>query len=222
MNSDLISKAVGRRFTELCSERVRNLAPPSFGEMSPFVSSVRQQLLDTSPGSLKSSSSSLTIPADWMEVDSDCLESLRRLSLGEPLPHQTGAPAPGSAFLQELKTTGKEPRRSFQLLAARYACPLNFALPAEDDVREYVLMRLMVHDRVQVEKASIGAVESDNLLLNLNLVAIHAAAAHDLRFLDALNYYYELMPATWRPNSRHGWLLASYFALYSRALTVWL
>jgi hypothetical protein len=222
MNSDLISKAVGRRFTELCSERVAYLAPQSFGGMNTFVSSVQQQLLNTSPGALKNSFSSFAIPADWIEVGSDCLESLRLLSLGEPLPHQTGAPAPGSAFLQELKTTSKEPQRGFQLLTARYACPFNFALPAEDEVREYVLMRLMVQDRTQVEKGSIVAADSDNLLLKLNLVAIHAAAAHDLRFLDALNYYYELMPATWRPDSEHGWLLASYFALYSRALVAWL
>ena len=222
MNSDLISKAVGRRFTELCSERVANLAPQSFGEMKTFVSSVRQHLLSASPGALKKSISSFAIPADWGEVDSDCLESLRLLSLGEPLPHQTGAPAPASQFLRELKATSKDPQSGFQLLAARYACPLNFALPAEDDVREYVLMRLMVQDRTHVEKGSMVAAHSDNLLLKLNLVGIHAAAARDLRFLDALNYYYELLPATWRPDSGHGWLLASYFALYSRALVAWL
>ena len=61
-----------------------------------------------------------------------------------------------------------------------------------------------------------GAVNSDDLLLRLNLCALYASRASDLRFLDALNYYYELLPAGWQPRGRNPWLLASYLALYAR------
>jgi len=80
------------------------------------------------------------------------------------------------------------------------------------------------------------AVNSNDLLLKLNLTAIQALIAPpivaaqidnasltiDLRFLDALNYYHELIPANWRPHAQHHWLLVSYLALYTRALTAWL
>jgi len=55
-------------------------------------------------------------------------------------------------------------------------------------------------------------------LLKLNLISVHASTAIDLRFLDALNYYYELLPVTVFPESQHAWLLISWFALYARAL----
>ena len=112
--------------------------------------------------------------------------------------------------------------RRFQLLTKRYSCPLNFSQSAEDGIREHVLTRLMAHDRARIEKTSVEAVESSDLLLRLNLVALHAARVPDLRFLDALNYYYELLPRSWRPQTQHGWLLISYFALYARALMAWI
>ena len=123
-------------------------------------------------------------------------------------------------FLNQLKVRTGAPEAAFDPLAERYAWPLNFSFPAEDDIREYVLMRLMTADRARIENNSAGAVNTDDLLLKLNLISVHAATATDLRFLDALNYYYELLPVT-GPESQHGWLLISWFALYARALNSW-
>ena len=76
----------------------------------------------------------------------------------------------------------------------------------------------MTADRARIENNSPGAVNADDLLLKLNLISVHASAATDLRFLDALNYYYELLPVNWHPESPHARLLISWFALYARAL----
>ena len=51
-------------------------------------------------------------------------------------------------------------------------------------------------------------------------IIVHASFTTDLRFLDALNYYYELLPSNWHPMSKHNWLLASYWSFFARALTV--
>ena len=94
-------------------------------------------------------------------------------------------------------------------------------MPAEEAIREFILMRLMVSFRGRIEKGSMAAVDADDLLLLLNLVAVHATMTTDLRFLDALNYYYELLPAAWHPNTNHAWLLVCYLGLYTRALRLW-
>ena len=125
-------------------------------------------------------------------------------------------PPPGEFVSQlKVKTAAREP--VFSLLTERYAWPLNFSFPPEDDIREYLLMRLMTADRARIESSSADAVNTD-LLLKLNLISVHAATATDLRFLDALNYYYELLATTKFPESQHAWLLISWFALYARAL----
>lgn len=126
-------------------------------------------------------------------------------------------PAPGE-FLNQLKVKTAARESVFSLLSERYAWPLNFSFPAEDDIREYLLMRLMTADRARVESNSSGAVNAEDLLLKLNLISVHASCATDLRFLDALNYYYELLATAEFPESQHAWLLISWFALYARAL----
>ena len=124
-------------------------------------------------------------------------------------------------FLNQLKLNSAAREPAFSLLAERYAWPLNFSFRAEDDIREYLLMRLMTAYRARIEKNSAGAVNTDDLLLKLNLISVHAATGTDLRFLDALNYYYELLPVNWHPESQHPGLLISWFALYARALNSW-
>ena len=55
------------------------------------------------------------------------------------------------------------------------------------------------------------------------VLALHASRASDLRFLDALNYYYELLPVGWQPKAtQHKQLLISFFALYARVLAAWI
>jgi hypothetical protein len=220
---ELIAKAVRRRFNELRLERLSQLTLEKFDAASAvFISQTRERLLNAAPEDLKNSLPAPNAPDSWMESDADCLASLRRLSLNEPLRLRAAPHPPSETFLQDLNACGREPVRRFQLLNTRYRCPLNFALDSEAEVREYVLMRWMVQDRSRLEKDSLAAINSDDLLLKLNLTAIAAARNDDLRFLDALNYYYELLPATWQPPASHGWLVVSYYALYAHALAAWI
>lgn len=218
MNTDLISTAVARRLAEVC-ERLHELDPQTFGEMGFFATSVREALLNQPDGISKLTR--FAEPEEWIAADSDCLTSIRMLALHGPKTMPRAPHPPADEFLNQLKvkTAAREP--VFDLLAERYAWPLNFCFHLEEGVREYLLMRLMTADRTRIESDSAGAVNTDDLLLKLNLIAVHAATATDLRFLDALNYYYELLPANWYPESQRSWLLVSWLALYARALQSW-
>ena len=217
---ELISRALNERFRELCAERISHLAPERFGEMESFVSQVRELLSQASPTKINHPTD-VNATDSWWLSETDCLSSLRMLSLGTPLQLRPGPP-PIDSFIKSLDACRSNPEQRFQLLAERYACPLNFRSSGEDEAREYVLTRLMARDRAEIEKKSIGALESSDLLLRLNLVAVHAASGSDLRFLDALNYYYELLPTGWQPQGQSNWLLVSNFALYARALAAWI
>lgn len=224
MRRELISKALKKRLGELCSEGVAQLRRAQADEAeAAFVSRLREQFESAAFTNLTGTLSGLNAPESWMEANGDCLSCLRQLSLGQALQLRSAAPhPPATPFLQLLNAARREPERRFQLLAERYACPLNFALPAEAEIREHVMERLMVQDRAQIERSSIEAVKADDLLLRLNFVALQASLTSDLRFLDAVNYYYELLPQMWQPQAQHGWLLFSYFGLYARALAAWL
>lgn len=215
MNKERISTAVARRLGEV-RERVNGFDPETFGDAGFFLTSVKELLL-AQPDRI-SSLTPFSPPTEWVSADTDCLTSLRVLSLhGTKTMPRAPHPSPDD-FLNQLKikTAAHEPL--FDLLAERYAWPLNFSFHAEDDIREYLLMRLMTADRARIENNSASAVNTDDLLLKLNLISVQASTATDLRFLDALNYYYELLPVNWHPESQHAWLLISWFALYARAL----
>ena len=140
------------------------------------------------------------------------------LAADEPVEF-TEAVAPDEAgFFNDLQACIREPQRRFELLTARYLHPLNIAAPSEQRVREHLLERLMVADRSRIEQYSLHVLNADDLLLKLNLIAIFASFTSDLRFLDALNYYYELLPSDWRPESPHSWLRMSFLSFYLRAL----
>ena len=213
---DLIVSALNGRLHELRRKHILRLAADSFGEDAAFVLQMQKQLADASlecMGALP-----LLINA-WMDCETDCLSSLRALSLGEPLRLREGVP-PAPKVLQALDEQKRNPERRFRLLTERYSCPLNVALASENEICEHILARLMVQDRATIERKSLSTVCADDLLLKLNLVAIAARIKSDLRFLDALNYYYELLPADWVPRANDAWLLASYLGLYARALAV--
>jgi hypothetical protein len=212
---ELVSNALTERLREL-RVVVAQLVPVDFGEMSTFVSKVQRLIADAAADAVPKG---LQQPTYWVESDSDCLGSLRKLALGESIQFQPGEQPQTKSFLQELRSMPSDSERRFLLLAQRYSCPVNFALAAENETREFVLERLMVQDRRRVEKDSIDVAGTADLLLRLNLVAVYAGHTSDLRFLDALNYYYELIPSNWRPHAQHDWLMVSYFAFYARALT---
>jgi hypothetical protein len=218
MNKELISTAVTRRLSEV-RERVNRFDPETFGDAGFFLTSVKEVLL-AQPDRV-STLTPFSPPADWVAADTDCLTSLRVLSLHGPKTMSRTAHPPADEFLNQLKVKSAARESAFGLLAARYAWPSNFSFDAEDEVREFLLRRLMTTDRTRIENNSASAVNADDLLLKLNLISVHASTGTDLRFLDALNYYYELLPVTMYPESQHAWLLISWFALYARALNSW-
>ncbi|HEX8922106.1 MAG TPA: hypothetical protein VF766_11555, partial [Pyrinomonadaceae bacterium] len=169
----------------------------------------------------------------WLTSDTGCRPSLIAMSFGGSPELQRSAHPPVEPFLELLKAASADPERSSELLLERYKCPLCFTLPEEEKVREYVLMRLMTSDRALAEKALqakpdkddtriekdlLSMLEQQDVLLKLNLVAVMAARTTDLRFLDALNYYYELLPALMSRTGHDSSPLASFFALYAQAL----
>jgi hypothetical protein len=104
----------------------------------------------------------------------------------------------------------------FKVLCARYRCPLNIGAASELEVAEELLRQLMVTDRAKLERGA--AFDVDVVLLKLNLVGIRALVTHDLRSLDALNYFYELPQRSltrMRANSR---LLVSWLCIYMQLL----
>src|SRR5687767_6161770 len=81
MNKELISTAVARRLNEV-RERVNRFDPETFGDAGFFLTSVKEVLL-AQPDRL-SSLTPFSPPAEWISADTDCLTSLRVLSLHGP------------------------------------------------------------------------------------------------------------------------------------------
>jgi hypothetical protein len=212
---EIIAGALTQRYREVCGERLGNVAPADFGEHADFVSSVVGRFGEAGSNTSVNDAGCLDI---WMESNIDCLAAIRQLALGQPLEVVSGNRSSTADFVRELIESRAQPARRFQLLTQRYACPLNFAVEGEEAVREYVLERLMVQDRARIEQRSVKSVDSNDVLLRLNLIAIYAARSPDLRFIDALNYYYEMIPPNWRTEGHNNWLQVSYLALYALAL----
>ncbi len=212
---ELISQALRKRYIEVCSN-ARTLNATAFGGMSNFVDRVREQLIENVD---REHFEQWEAPATWLVCDRDCLSALRALAAGDAL-ECTSGPRADSGFLPQLQQACRDPALRFELLIARYRHPLNFVATTERTIQEHILERLMVSDRSRIERQSPDAIDADDLLLKLNFLGIHASFTTDLRFLDALNYYYELLPSNWHPKSKHNSLLASYWSFYARALTV--
>lgn len=161
-----------------------------------------------------------TAPETWFASKGDSLTAIRALAADEPIECiETTAPDE-SRFFNDLQASIRAPQRRFELLTSRYLHPLNVAAPSEQRVREHLLERLMVSDRSRIERGTLNVLNAGDLLLKLNLIAIYASFTSDLRYLDALNYYYELLPSDWNPESPHNWLRVSFLNLYVRALAV--
>ena len=152
-------------------------------------------------------------PETWFESKSDSLTAIRALAADEAVECVGIAPPEESGFFDDLQASVREPQRRFELLTTRYLHPLNVAAPSEHRIREHLLERLMVADRSRIEQHSLHLLDADDLLLRLNLIAINASLTSDLRYLDALNYFYELLPADWYPE-------VSFLSFYLRALAV--
>jgi hypothetical protein len=159
-------------------------------------------------------------PETWFKSTGNSLTAIRALAADEQIECIETTPPDESGFYDDLQASIREPQRRFELLTSRYLHPLNIAAPSEHRVREHLLERLMVADRSRIEQHSLHLLHADDLLLRLNLIAIYASFTTDLRYLDALNYYYELLPSNWYPESPHNWLRVSFLTFYARALAM--
>ena len=154
-------------------------------------------------------------PAAWFESRGDSLSAIRALAADEQVECIETPPPDDPGFFDNLQASVREPQRRFELLTTRYLHPLNVAAASEHRVREHLLERLMVADRARIEQHSLHLLYRDDLLLRVNLIAIYASFTTDLRYLDALNYYYELLPSDWSSNNS---LRMSFLNCYLRAL----
>jgi hypothetical protein len=209
---EIIVQALWQRHAEVCkstSEFVAN----SVGGTSDFVSQLRNQSDAQQTRKWKA-------PEKWYASTCDCLAAIRALALNEQLECAAVGAPDDSSFIKELQASAKDPQHRFDLLATRYRNPLNIAAPSEEHVREHLLERLMVADRSRIERHSLNRLNPDDFLLRLNLIAINGSLTEDLRYLDALNYLYEVLPSDWYPQSPQNWLRMSFMMFYARALTV--
>jgi hypothetical protein len=124
----------------------------------------------------------------WINCDasfSDCLRTIALVGSVEYRPSDTNPPRLSLPHLNKLSNDER-----LKTLCDRYRCPLNIGTASEFDVAEELLRQLMVPDRAKLEAGE--KFDVDIVLLKLNLVGIRAMITRDLRFLDALNYFYEL------------------------------
>jgi len=193
-------------------DRIAGLSPQAFGDVADYLKRLQQSFLNDDRAGDDT--------AHEMAASADCVAALSAISLTSAPIDSTIQPADAAQFLELLKQCRNDSEARFRLLAERFSWPPSFSLSTEAEIREHVLMRLMVHDRACIEERSIASVDADDLLLKLNLVAVHSRETDDLRFIDALNYYYELLPTDWVPRARHVSLVVSFLGLYARALHV--
>jgi hypothetical protein len=184
-----------------------------------ILQALRQRYIEVCTNAQLVQAAQWEIPETWLTCEVDCLTALQVLAAGEELKSFPSDPPGDSNFLLQLQASSRDPQKRFQLLTTRYRYPLNFVAPSEAQIQEHLLERLMVADRARIEQHSIDTLNADDLLLKLNFVALNASVSSDLRFLDALNYYYELLPAAWQPRSQYNWLLVSFLSFYARALS---
>lgn len=160
----------------------------------------------------------LEIPQVWKTSTSGCLAWLSSLATGEVLKGVDAEPESSEKFLASLGSVTREPGKRFELLLLRYSYPLSFLMSSEENIREHLLERLMVQDRAVIERTSVESVNKSELLLRLSLLSLYAATTSDLRYLDALNYYFELLPERWNLDDEQRELNVTFLSLYKRAI----
>lgn len=209
--NDLLSQALLLRRCELRDTWEELIPADCLQSLGPLAWDVGAFLSEGEPAAQPAPPARFT----WRACDEDFLDCLQGIALAQRIVCRAAAP-PGylsAADLRELP--GKE---RFELLCGRYRCPWNIGAPSEFEIGEEILRRLMVSDRKRVEKGMDFDVEE--VLLALNLLAIRALVARDLRSFDALNYFYELPRRSlvrMRENPR---LLAFWLCIYKQALSV--
>ena len=150
----------------------------------------------------------------WMDCKAGLAECLLSIATGEPIECRPVVVAPTHLSSVAFKTLSSKDR--VETLSLRYRCPLNIGGEDESEMAEELLRQLMVSDRVKLETGA--EFEVDDILLKLNLVAVAAPFKRDLRFLDALNYFYELPHHSLSRLRRNPRLLAAWLCMYAQLL----
>jgi hypothetical protein len=150
----------------------------------------------------------------WTDCDASLPECLISIGVGENIACRPSAAKPNALSGADFKKLSGRGR--VQALRVRYRCPLNIGAESEPEIAEELLWQLMVADRAKLE-AERGF-EVDDVLLKLNLTAIYARMRRDLRFLDALSYFYELPQRSLARLRRNPHFLAAWLCLYAQLL----
>ncbi|MGV7222409.1 MAG: hypothetical protein ACQ9MH_12865 [Nitrospinales bacterium] len=178
-----------------------------FKAFSDRLTEVRQEVIKIDGNSIKNNHE----PADPFESsltgiaqDKDFLKSCEAdISLEPPAP----------SFLKELS---QKKEKVISLLKERYEKPKNIKIDSELPVSEWLLCQLMVVHRPKLDRRLLKGLLLTEILVKLNLVAIKSITSNDMRYLDSLNYYYELLP---KPDAGdHSKMYESFLRLYIRAL----
>ena len=215
-----IAQALQQRLGELCKTSAERISPNLFGDQSSFAAQVQNILQSENVSSwMESPAIDVSSSPWWFDSEEDGLVFLRQLALGESPPVDYKDADQHENAEMFLKALHENKSECFQCLIRRYNCPFNLRLESEKEIIEFLLYQLMVPKRVKLDKGRLDSLDHDELLVMLNFIAVYAAGSSDLRFVDCLNYYYERVPASWKPKGAHPWLLISFYALYARALT---
>jgi hypothetical protein len=148
---------------------------------------------------------------DGLQGLTQCLLSI---GTGDPVGCWPAVVAPTQLSSVAFKRLSSKNR--VETLSLRYRCPLNIGGEGESEIAEKLLRQLMLTDRIKLEKGT--EFDVDDILLKLNLIAVAAPFKHDLRFLDALNYFYELPHRSLSRLRCNPRLLAARLCLYAQLL----
>jgi len=150
----------------------------------------------------------------WMDCQAGLAECLLSIGTGQPTRCWAAVVVPTHVSFVAFKKLSSKDRVA--TLSLRYRCPLNIGGEGESEIAEELLRQLMVTDRVKLKTGA--EFDVDDILLKLNLVAVAAPFKRDLRFLDALNCFYELPPRSLSRLRRNPRLLAAWLCLYAQLL----
>jgi len=151
----------------------------------------------------------------WMNCDASFMDCLDAMALARDIEHRASNTGPVGLSLVSFNKLASNQRS--EILCDRYQCPLNIGLHSESDVAEELLRQLMVPDRAKLEAGA--EFDVDMVLLKLNLVGARAMITRDLRYLDALNYFYELPRRSLTRMRANPRFLASWLCIYAQLLS---
>jgi hypothetical protein len=151
----------------------------------------------------------------WMNCDASFMDCLRAIALGRNIEHRPSDTGPVGLSLVSFNKLASNQRS--EILCDRYQCPLNIGLHGESDVAEELLRQLMVPDRAKLEAGA--EFDVDMVLLKLNLVGVRAMVTRDLRYLDVLNYFYELPRRSLTRMRANPRFLAFWLCIYAQLLS---